>query len=546
MMRYSALHVPHDLKIFLYVGAAKLKERDAYRRLSEGLLDPPLMNRLPLVEALHDFLSSIITGGRSKRTFAAHYSCLKELFSYIDDEDLAIDIGSAEVIFIAWANEVSQRVQRNNIARATASYWVSKVAKSLEDVLSTKSSALIKKTRLGKTKSGRSSFSVSAKHKKFEETQEFTSDLLDLIEHLSGSDSLSMLPLRLTTKLSEKVDFNRGGNGRNLTVNKNAEQGLELNCQVGNFQSERAFMNLRMMCEFHYFIFFTGANLIDAWMLELASIKGWVEENGRRYRVYKERKGGEVKYKIYERFVPHFEAYLEFRSMVVLVRPSPRLFPFIRMDNENQSDEFQARPLRLLLKRLDRQYISPSAMRKYLLNDVFEYSKSDKIAAGVGQHGVSTFIKSYIAPNLEVAAVEWTRFFGAVEQGLVSVAPGKCSSLTPIKLLAMEHLGAEPNCENSAGCLFCEQYRGVASFDYIWSLLSYRVIKNNEGFFDSSNIGSGMSSLLAVLKRIDQIVAGFRVENDTCELLYLEALSRCAEYDYHPKWSGYIELMELT
>lgn len=547
MMRYSSLHVPHDLRVFLYVGASSLTEREAHRQLSEGVLEDPSVERLELVEGLHDFLSCVVIGGRSERTFRAHYKSLKGFFAYVDVVGYQVNIYNVEGVFIAWANGVSQRLQRSEISKNTASYWVSKVAKSLEDILGITSTALLKKTRLGKTKSQDSNFSVSAKHKTFDETREFVSDLLDLIALLSQGEALSMLPLRLTTALSDKVDINRGGSGRNFTANKSSESELVLEIKEGNSKSERTFMNLRLLCELHYFIFYTGTNLEDAKKLDLANIKGWTEESGRRYRTYKERKGGSVNYKVYEKFVAHFEAFLEFRSQVVFRRPSSRLFPFIKDDNVNQSDVFHASSLRLLLQRLGRPYISPSAIRTYLLNDVFEYAESAKLAAGVGQHNVHTFVKSYMRPKLEVAATQWTQFFATVEEELNAIAPGRCSSSIPVKIVTLEHLGAEPNCSNSAGCLFCEQYRGVISFDYIWSLLSYRKVKNNEGFVDvgmASN--SALSSVQAVLLRIDQIVEEFRGVSSAAEEFYLDALSRCADSDHHPKWAGYLEIMDLV
>ncbi|MNP03197.1 hypothetical protein D3C76_950750 [compost metagenome] len=186
-------------------------------------------------------------------------------------------------------------------------------------------------------------------------------------------------------------------------------------------------------------------------------------------------------------------------------------------------------------------------MRTYLLNDVFDFTGSAKLAANAGQHNVKTFVESYMQPKLEVAAVQWTKFYATIKESMKSVAPGCCDSLQPKKIAVMEHLGAEPNCSNSAGCLFCEQYRGVVSHDYIWALLSYRKLKNNEGFVERAKGTFGaLSSVQAVLFRVDQIIEEFRMIDDTAEQFYQDALSRCVDDDHHPAWAGYLEIMGLV
>ncbi len=546
LKHYSAHHVPHDLQVFLYPGASKLKERELHRCLTAGALGTPEVGRLELVEGLHDFLLAMTVGGLSVRTFSAHYKSLKVFISYVDAVERPLSIQSVEGLFIAWANDISQQLQRKVITKHTASYWTAKVAKSLEGILNITSRMLLEKTRLGKTKGSHPGFSVSAKYKTFEETRAFVSDLLDLINIMSWEEFPVPLPLRLTTELSDRVEFYRGGNGRTDVIDKIDEVGLVQATMAGNLQSDRTFMNLRLFCELHYFIFYTGANLSDVMKLEFASVQGWIEQNGRRFRTYKNRKGGEVCYKIYEKFVEHYELYVKFRAVVVGRRPSLLLFPFIKDDNEHQSDEFQASPLRFLLRNLGRPYISPGKIRNYLLNDVFEFTGSLVLAAGAGQHDVKTFVRSYMQPNLEVAASQWTKFFAKVDESLRSVAPGRCNSLKPIKIPELAHLGAEPNCSNSAGCLFCEQYRGSVSFDYIWSLLSYRKIKDSEGFVEGHGGTLGaLSSVQSVLYRVDQIIEEFRSQNDTTEQFYQDALSRCVSDDHHPAWAGYLELMDL-
>lgn len=546
MKHYSALHVPHDLQVFLYPGACELKERELHRCLTAGALGMPEIGRLELVERLHEFLLATVVGGLSVRTFNAHYKSLKVFISYVDVVARPLNIQSVESLFVAWANDVSQQLQRKVIGNDTASYWTAKVAKSLEGILNIPSRVLLEKTRLGKTKGSYPGFSVSAKYKTFEETRDFVSDLLDLINILSWEKFPVPLPLRLTTELSDKVEFYRGGNGRNEILDKIDEVGWIQATTAGNLQSDRSIMNLRLFCELHYFIFYTGANLCDITKLEFASVQGWVDENGRRFRIYKNRKGGDVCYKIYEKFVEHYELYVRFRAMVVSRRPSLLLFPFIKEDCEHQSDEFQASPLRFLLRNLGRPYISPGKIRNYLLNDVFEFTGNVALAAGAGQHSTKTFIRSYMQPNLHVAAGQWTKFFAKVDGSLRSVAPGGCNSSQPKKIPELQHLGAEPNCSNSAGCLFCEQYRGLLSFDYIWSLLSYRKIKDSEGFVEGNGGTVGaLSSVQAVIFRIDLIIEEFRSQNETAEQFYQDALSRCVSDDHHPAWAGYLELMDL-
>jgi hypothetical protein len=546
MKHYSALHVPHDLQIFLYVGASTLKEREVQRRLSAGALSMLDIGRLEVVEGLHDFLMAVAIGGHSDRTFNAHYKCLKVFFSYVDENGYELNIQTLEQLFVAWANDISQQLQRGQISIHTAHYWTSKVGKSLADILNINTRTLLLKTRLGRTKGKNADFSVSAKHKTFEETRDFVSDLLDLINILSRDGAMLTLPLRLTTELSNKTVFHYGGNGRNFTEDKNTDIEVNPRTVVGNLQSDRAFMNLRLFCELHYFIFYTGANLADTTELEIASVQGWVEESGRRFRTYKNRKGGEVRYKIYEKFVGHYSLYLKFRDLVVKRRPSALLFPFLKNDNENQSNEFQASQLRLLLGRLGRPYISPRAIRSYLLNDVFDFTGSVTNASGAGQHTTSTFIRHYMRPNVEVAAREWTKFYATVQESLNSVAPGRCSSLQPIKIAVLEQVGAEPNCANSAGCLFCEQYRGVISFDYIWSMLSYRKVKDSEGFIERATCNNdALSTVQSVLFRIDHIIGEFRSQSESAENLYQEALTLCASDNHHPAWAGHLELMDL-
>ncbi|MNC52739.1 hypothetical protein D3C76_1170560 [compost metagenome] len=161
----------------------------------------------------------------------------------------------------------------------------------------------------------------------------------------------------------------------------------------------------------------------------------------------------------------------------------------------------------------------------------------------MAQHSTETLHREYERPNHQTAMVEITLFNQRSDIALSSPGPGICVKRKedlPVSLYASP---AGPDCVNSAGCLFCIFQRDLPTFDYIWSLASYRryqvyLLATNR--FPEGPLTSNPGK--AIVERLTAKISAFNNLGVEYQNWVSEATLRIEEEDYHPNWDIFIRL----
>ncbi|MCO6055540.1 hypothetical protein NG726_02470 [Pseudomonas sp. MOB-449] len=542
---YNSLKVRHDMALFLHRGAAKLKVREAIRRLDSNTLGEPELERTELIKVLHDFLEGVVVAGLSKDTLRAYYNSLRRFFAYMDEAGYCPNLYNIEELFILWGRSVVEEVRRGALSLVSARHFVGKAAVCIGHVAEVAPKTLISKCRLSSGSGGGSKNSPS--NQEFILTsREFCEDIKGLVKCLSVDAINSDLPVALTCEASKYILYNYPFAGRvgNITALKGVNV-ADLRRIPSNDISRRALINLRVLCEAFIFIYYTAGNVSSVKNISYASRRSTYSIGGQKYVGYKARKGGKVAYSIRSEHYEWFAEYLEFRNFVIGLYPSDLLFPIVRNGLENQDYSLSHTTLRTLMRNLSRPFVPPSILRKSTLNAALQNTEDPLLVSSLGQHSETTFFRSYLMPNHFVASKEWAEFFLSVTSRVNALVSGHCISAEAVKSEHYHNSAPVPDCTNPAGCLFCEQYRGVGSLDYIWSLLSYKVLKGIEYAASKARLlTQDITPLEGVIARIIEISESFRKDVKNGEAIYAEASSRINEGYYHPDWNGFIDLVD--
>jgi hypothetical protein len=106
-----------------------------------------------------------------------------------------------------------------------------------------------------------------------------------------------------------------------------------------------------------------------------------------------------------------------------------------------------------------------------------------------------------------------------------------------------------PDCKTPAGCLFCAYQRDIDSFDHVWSLSSYRLLKS----FELNIQAQAKSKKIqpqhpaeAAINRITDKLASIESSSPERSKWVQEAQIRLEEGRYHSLWAGLIESLCVT
>ena len=190
-------------------------------------------------------------------------------------------------------------------------------------------------------------------------------------------------------------------------------------------------------------------------------------------------------------------------------------------------------------------WIPPATLRNTRVNWLLRRSGDESQTAEMGQHAVKTLQDRYERPSQHLAATEITNFWNAndpikrqnLKNSLIASQCDATPEATPDKPLSV----AEPDCVIPSGCLWCRHLRDVDSFDYVWSLVSFRYLKSLESA-DVVSKEKFPSDL--VIDRVTEKVRWFQDSSEERASWVEEAQSRIEEGDFHPNWAGLIEFLE--
>lgn len=564
---YGKLETHWSLLPLLYSGGAGENARLVAEKINAGAFGKPILKRLSAIRCIYDFICGELEAGRSKHTVIKSIRELRQLYSWGDRNDRPLTQKSLEADFLEWANHLRHRSEVAHEIKSNTAYSALKIVSRLiansfdssgGDKPVSSSSNLIASTGMSRTKRSRKALNAEEEQTLIANLFSFGEYLLDLSTALTTAAIRSEDPIEVTFRSGKSMKirtaprsksraaWNQGTITSDCEPDANGIRRLRPACD----QNRYPLVNLRISAELLIFIAQTGMNLSQAAKLRAAGFSYRSHTDGYEvHRVYKNRRSGEVAFSIYREYRPIFENYLAWRR---------QLFPSSQSDNDYLFPFWQsprrvslAPPYFTSIKRrcstLGIRYFGPQALRLLRTNWLLKNSHDTALVAELAQHSERTLTETYERPSLRTVSLEVSQFHATWEPVLLAPAPGVCAHPVPKLLASTPSDAPRPDCISPAGCLFCTHHRDIESADHVWSLASYRHLKSLElaAYGDSHQAGKPNPAATAI-SFISRKLEEFRKIDPSQSSWVDEALSRVAEEDFHPRWEGFIRLMEIS
>lgn len=561
-LKYGKQETPWDLRLLLYKGGAAANLREVGNLIAKGALGNPVANRFPLVQKLHDVIAGRLAGGGSRNTARTSIEVLRRFYSWAEEDAArSLSMESIERLYVEWTDHLLHR-QRivGDIDALTVSREAADIARMLDEILDMRV-GLLSKTRIRKPSNRRPVLGAQADKQNIEQTITFCHALLDITDALSVEAIQGSLPVPIHFRTGQIIEEWSGLKPLNKVKALTDEYAwpyakkIVLEARAAweadtSLRTRYVLANLRIQAEMLIFISQTGMNLAQAHCLKMGKFRYRSHLDGYQVqRVYKGRRRGEVEFEIFSEYKVLFERYLKWRD-AIFPGDDDRLFPLVNKFGEpsekaaDVATKFQT--LRERCKRLEIYFISPSILRKTRINWLLRLSRDPAMTAEMHAHTLETLIRNYEQPHLQVAMVEISRFHARSDPAIAPPGPGVCIKAVPKAILGTPPEAPVPDCASPAGCLFCEHQRDIDSEDHVWSLSSYRHFKSLElASYRLAAKGCAPISAVTTMDRVTAKLKFFKESSEVRTLWVCEALARIEEGDYHPRWDGFIQLMEV-
>lgn len=542
-----------DLRVFLYKGAASLDRRQVQRKLDSGELGRPLMERLPLLEAILQRWQTAVTDGRlSPRTIDTEWSALKSLVAFADRTNAKFTESNAMRLYLGWASQTAARSD----TRAQSDYDITMAAaRVIAPVIGVEARRLQWKTKILKPKR----LGASVTKENLSETAAFTQLMLETIQQLPVDVVRGPLPVLL--RYGEvKYQINCGpGIWKPIGSHKvqkpwdraQQEARRKRASEDTSYAKRAMLINLRLEAEMLVFINQTSANPTQA--LQLTGGKFHYQTKGDYIyvRPWKKRANHAVEFRIEKGYRPHFERFLKWREAIFPGDPEGLTFPFVYNDGARamQRTAWGFRDVRRLCKSLGKPFVNPSQLRKTIGNFT-KRRASREVAAELLSHDGKTFQQHYEEPNHQQAAAELVNFFGTLESIVAdAVGPGACQRAehepVPEQVPDAPKGAPKPDCEGGSGCLFCPKNRDVRSFDHAWNLASHQHLTLLQ--FNGDHTGLSLKPdhpSLVTAQRAAAKLDAMAALDEACSAWVAEARLCVEEGRYHPHYTHKFESLE--
>ncbi|MDG0856200.1 site-specific integrase [Roseateles puraquae] len=533
-VEFAAMATPWDLTGMLYRGNSGLGVREAAAQIAARSAGPPIMSRLPVVQAFHRFFLGQIASGISKTSVGIAISRARNFVAYVDRVGLPFDMQSVEKTFLHWADCLVHRHQVvKDLSPDSAYQFAASISKILDQVLE-RSSPLVTATRLKPKRLHRTAVGVKAEKQSLTETFEFGHFLADICGALTV-DSI------MNRGLPVQIDLRSGGVWLHWCGwhEKHFQRTFEIYEADKSLRIRYPLVNLRIEAELLMFIGQTGINCTQALRMRLSRFQYASHIDGYLVREYKPRRKGPVLFEIFKEYRPHFERYLKWRDE--LFPDSQMLFPFVRTGGGLESD----RPTWRIKKKcpsLGLTFVSPRELRNTRVNWLLRRSSDPDLTAEMAQHTRETLLEVYDRPSQQRAGVEVLRFWSKHDPALsmtTPIAPGKCDGQPePVKGIPIS--APQPDCIRPSGCLWCSHHRDVDDFDYVWALVCFGLLKEYEMNRRHPSQGGQPTAAELSMGRIRAKLKWFAESNPARLAWVEEAHVRVEEGNYHPSWKRLI------
>ena len=558
MLEYGTTETPWDLTPFLFRGGASARVKRVARQISQGELGYILTERIELVTQLHEQLVADLAGGGSRFSVKNKIHALRTFFSWIDSEDVDLNLETVANIFVCWSDYLRHRNLVERSISESSIYDLVRLTATILDRILDRQSSLSKSTRVRKPR-GKGKVHISKADKQsLHNTFLFGHFLADICDSLTPEATVGPLPVCIKFRTGQVLEHWSGLPrpdilAARITKTRHPSQ-IETNRlrrlaweEDRTLRTRYSLVNLRIQSELLIFIAQTGLNLQQAHTLRVEQFHYTSHLDGYQVRTYKNRREGEVLFEIFAGYRDWLKRYLEWRSGWFAEEANGLLFPLIRCGGRIPETATQFETLKHICQKFGVDMITPRQLRGARINWLLRQSRNPIQIAEWAQHTVETLVRVYADPHPQTSMIEISRFHQQTDPFLSPPAPGKCVSASPESLDLAPANAPRPDCINAAGCLFCTQHRDIESEDHVWSLSSLRHLKSLElaRYRPPALQLPTEHPALIVIDRLTAKLKFFEESSEVRRVWVEEASARIFEGHYHPAWEGFIRLAEL-
>jgi hypothetical protein len=529
-----------DLTPMAFNGGTKISKRNK-NYLDMVYKFPVVEHRVKwLVEAKEYLEGRLDIGELASASASTLIERLAALISFCDEKTISIETGSdISNAFYKYSEYQFSREQQKKIKFKQGSgykicYPVSKLLSAITEL----GSIDIKSTRLKQKKNSRRAISREADKMNLEDAANFAKFAYDICNNFDPK-SLHSNKLPILVKVRKELTAAE----INLTPTIKSDTVVS-----GDYieTTARYAFNHRVAFECLIFLAMTMQNAAPTFNLRMQDFD--FKPMGKNYevRAFKNRRGGEVLFKIPKPYRKSFEAYLTF--MREYAYGVEHLFPMLTHEGAyRKRRNADWGTSKALANTYSIHTIAPNKFRKIGLNILLRLSSDEQAAADLGNHGLKMFRESYEFPSQQRAAVELTRFWDAndpLEHGepKLSLFSTGCSG-EPVPFDDATDKLAKPDCLTPSGCMGCKNYRDEDSLIYVWNLFSFRYLKviESSSYLDNSQKPSNIAIDWVNLK-----IKWFNSSEISTHKEWIEeAQMRIDEGEYHPSWERKIQKYEV-
>lgn len=554
-IEYRPMESQWTLAPLLYLRGARLSTSAAIELITQGALGPLLSERAPLLGKFHETIRNRLAKGAAKSSVKTAIMILRQFYSWNDDNNSNPTEQNIIQLYIAWTDHLLARVRiHKNIKQRTARDQAVTVSRIIEDALAIDFQP-VGRSRLPKKKSSAGGLGNTTEKTNLHDAFAFGHMLLDIANTLTSDVIEGDLPVKIKLRTGQVLEEwcwlapperVKGLTTKGRATNKILKNRAALIADT-SWRTRHPLINLRINAELFIFISQTQMNLAQAKNLLVGKFSYKSHLDGYQVRrTYKNRRAGEVEFFIYKEFRVHFENYLKWRSHYFGNNVDGLLFPFTSFTDTTPHTAATFTRIFERCKKLGLTYFGPRALRTIKINWLARRSNNTELIAELAQHTVKTLVDIYDKPNYQAALSEITLFNKSVENTLPASGPGQCSKVDPTKTPDAPPHSPNPNCTNPAGCLFCVYNLDIDDMDHVWSLASYRHLKTLElSRYRQTIIREDEHPVLISIKKLTDKLNLFKASSLARSRWVSEALDRLKEGKYHPKWEGFIRLLEL-
>lgn len=557
--------VPWNMKILLFKNAASVARKSAILSIDKGEFGKPIEERIPLIIAFHEAISSMVSLGKSWVYIESNLEVLWRFFSWLDANSEHISRETIIDIFKRWTEFQINRYQiKKEIGAIHAYRQVSKmaslIAKALQLPGAKPGKNLVLQTRMRKPPQKKRVLGAEADKQNLNHTFEYGHVLTKICGALDVTTVRGKLPILIDvgsdmvlTLAGNLVDPDMDTNSiKNMSKRRNAQIArapLTDDESLFDRHKRSGILNQRVEAELLIFIAQTGMNLTQAASLEKESYR-W-KSNGEDlevFRVYKGRRSGEAIFRCFKSYREHLKKYMVWLDETGFSDHDNRLFPLLsRGMIRAKGAKVKFYTSKATFEKINLAFIGPKQLRKTRVNWLLRRSRDLNLTAEQMAHDKGVLLRDYEMPHHQSAAAEIVQFYNATDPLFAPPGPGICidEGHKPESIAELPKEAPKPDCVSPEGCLFCTKHRDIMSSEYCWKLASHSHIKSLETTLYKPSKKQEVHPGYRVIDRITQKLEAIASGSQIRAMWVKEAKDSIRSGKYHPYWCGHIKLLEM-